>query len=79
MAFATAVVAFTAAGADSQAFTWVPALITNPPKVLEVGVVVTTAGQGPPVPYIVGAPTNTGGTVAISAPTDCTITIVGSD
>lgn len=79
MAIATAIVTFTAAGADSQAFTWSPALTSNPPKVLATSVTVTGAGQGPVKEYIAGQPTNTGGTVAISAPTDCTVTIVASD
>lgn len=77
MAIATASLTFTAAGADSQAFTWT--LTTNPPKILSCSVSVTGSGQGGPVPWTVGQPTNTGGTVAISAPTDCVVTIVGSD
>jgi hypothetical protein len=79
MAIATATVTFTAAGADSQAFTWSPALTSNPPKVLDVSVTVTVGTEGPVAPYVVGAPTNTGGTVGIAAPTDCTVTLVGSD
>jgi len=78
MAIATATVTFTAAGADSQAFSWSSALTSNPPKVLGCGVIVQS-GEGPVVPYLNGNPTNVGGTLNISAATDCTITLVASD
>ena len=79
MAIATASVTFTLGGADSAAFTWTPALTSNPCKVLGASASVTTAGQGAPLINLVGQPTNTGGTVHISAPTDCVVTLVGSD
>lgn len=79
MAIASATVTFTAGGADSQAFTFTPALTNATPKVLATSVTITGVGQGPVAGEIVGQPTNTGGTVAISAPTDCTVLIVASD
>lgn len=77
MATATAVVTFSASGPDSQAFTWTPTLTSNPPKVTSASVQ-STSGQ-PCSADIVGAPTNVGGTVRISAQTDCVVRIEGSD
>jgi hypothetical protein len=80
MAQATAVVAFTSAsGIDSKAFTWTPQLTSNPPKVQSVSVVGAGGGQGPCSADLPAAPTNVGGTVRISSPTDCTVTLVASD
>jgi hypothetical protein len=79
MALATAVVTFVLGGAEQQSFTLSPALTSNPPKILGATPTVTGAGQGPCSADIVGTPTNTGGTVRISATTDCTVLIIASD
>lgn len=79
MAQATAVITFTqASGLDGKAFTWTPALTNPTPKVLSHSVAVP-AGQNGCSAYIDGVPTNLGGTVRISGPTDCTVTLVASD
>jgi len=80
MALATAVVTFTAAsGLDSQAFTWTPQLTTNPPKVISQSVTGAGGTQGGCGVDIPTPPTNVGGTVRISCPTDCTVTLTASD
>lgn len=79
MAIATATATFTNGGAETAAFTWTPALTSNPPKVLALSVTVTTAGQGAGVPFLDTVPTNIGGSVGMANPPDCTVTIVASD
>lgn len=78
MAIATASVTFTGGGATSQAFTWSPQLTSNPPKVLACSVTVTDGGP-PPVPAVIGTPTNIGGTVGVSDTFGGTVVLVGSD
>ena len=78
MAIATAVVAFSATGADSQAFTWSPALSNPTPKVLSATATVPSGSGGVNVDLPV-APTNTGGTVRLACPTTCSVLLVGSD
>lgn len=79
MAISTATITFTATGAISQAFSWSPALTSNPPKVLSSSLVMMSATESPPSEYLVGIPTNSGGTVAITGSADCIVTLVGSD
>lgn len=77
MAIATAIVAFTATGADSQAFTWTPALTNPTPKVLSA--TATVPGGGGVNVDLPVAPTNTGGTCRLACPTTCSVLLVGSD
>lgn len=79
MAIATAVVAFSATGAASQAFTWTPPLSNPTPKVLSCNVIASNPTAGSCGVDMPSAPTNTGGTARVSCPTTCTVFIVGSD
>jgi hypothetical protein len=79
MAFAQAVVAFTATGAASQAFTWTPPLSNPTPKVLSCNVISSSPTAGTCGVDMPSAPTNLGGTVRLTCPTTCTVFIQGSD
>lgn len=82
---AKGIATFTNDGTETAAFSWVdattglPVTFSAPPATFGPFQTVTTAGQGPGVPFGNGisSVTTTGGTITLASPSDCTVLVMG--